>query len=241
MANKQQVQIYGSVKLVITDIEGTTTPISFVRDTLFPYARPRLASWLREHASTPTGQTLLDQVQTAAGTTLTLEQAIAQLENWSDTDRKVTPLKTLQGLIWAAGYADGSLIAPLYAEVAPALSQWRAAGVALGVYSSGSIAAQKLLFGHTSSGDLTGWFSYWFDTTSGGKLESDSYRHIAAQTGLSASALLFLSDHPGEVVAALGAGWQAIHIARPDSPPPAPAQEELDAVSNFAAIHFNPI
>ncbi|WP_051710873.1 acireductone synthase [Andreprevotia chitinilytica] len=235
MANELQA-IPTGVRVVITDIEGTTTSISFVRDTLFPYARPRLGSWLRAHAEEEAAQAVQAQVQHETGQALTQEQVIRQLEDWSDADRKVTPLKTLQGLIWAAGYADGSLIAPLYPDVAPALSHWRTAGLTLGVYSSGSVAAQQLLFGHTGAGDLTGWFSHWFDTTVGGKLESESYRHIAASLGVPASAILFLSDHSGEVAAAQQAGWHAWRIARADSPPPAAPVAGQVTLGGFAGI-----
>ncbi|KPC50722.1 acireductone synthase [Amantichitinum ursilacus] len=224
------------IRAIVTDIEGTTTPIDFVRDTLFPYARPRLGSWLRTHADSAEARDIITQIERETARSHTLEQAIAQLEAWSDADRKILPLKVLQGLIWAAGYADGSLVAPVYADVPPALQNWQALGLTLAVYSSGSVPAQKLLFGHTDHGDLRGLFSHWFDTTSGGKLEATSYRQIAATLALPPSAVLFLSDHAGEVAAAQGAGWHALLLTRPDSPPPVAARPGQVALHRFDQI-----
>ncbi|GAB7127740.1 acireductone synthase [Silvimonas sp. JCM 19000] len=238
MANETARLELSEIRAVVTDIEGTTTPIDFVRDTLFPYARPRLGSWLRQHAASAEVRQIISQIDRETARAHTLEQAIAQLEAWSDADRKILPLKVLQGLIWAAGYADGSLVAPIYADVLPALQRWQQAGLTLAVYSSGSVPAQQLLFGHTDRGDLRGWFSHWFDTTSGGKLETASYRQIAAALALPPSAVLFLSDHAGEVAAAHGAGWQALLLARPDSPPPVAARPGQQVLSSFAQIEL---
>ena len=230
MMNERKLQA------VICDIEGTTTPIEFVRDTLFPYARPRLGEWLRAHRGELPAVTLLEQVKAEAGRELTLAAAIRQLEDWSDADRKSPALKTLQGLIWQQGYTDGSLIAPLYPDVAPALSRWRQAGLLLGIYSSGSVAAQKLLFGHSTAGDVRVRFNYWFDTAIGGKLESESYRRIAGTIGLASDSILFLSDHPGEVAAARGAGWQALRVERADSAPRVPGGAQDTPISDFSVV-----
>lgn len=227
------------ISSIITDIEGTTTPLTFVRDVLFPYARPRLRPWLREHAQSQTASSVLVQVQQEVGQPLSLEQAISRLEQWSDEDRKIGVLKTLQGLIWEAGYADGSLVAPVYPDVLPALTAWHAAGITLGVYSSGSVAAQHLLFGHTNEGDLRPLFSHWFDTETGAKQAVGSYQRIASQLGHPPSTLLFLSDHSAEVAAALAAGWHALLITRNDAALPAPPLPGQTPVDSFAGIRID--
>jgi len=208
--------ITADVDAIVTDIEGTTTDLRFVRDTLFPYARERLASFVREHADSPDVARVLEQVAHLAGLRgADIEASIAKLIAWSDADEKITALKALQGLIWNAGYRDGALRAPVYPDVAPALKRWRTNGIRTYVYSSGSIAAQQLLFAHTIEGDLTPLFDGYFDTTSGGKLSADSYRTIASAIGLLPARLLFLSDHAGEVAAAREAGWLAVQVVRP--------------------------
>lgn len=197
----------GPVRAVLTDIEGTTSSIAFVTDTLFPYARARLADYVAAHeaslapilAAVP-GATHVDKVATLLG--------------WMDADAKETPLKTLQGLIWANGYADGSLVGHVYPDAVAALRRWHAQGLALYVYSSGSVAAQKLIFGHSEAGDLTPLFSGYFDTRVGAKREPDSYRRIAAEIGLDPAEILFLSDAPAEIAAARAAGLAALHIDR---------------------------
>jgi enolase-phosphatase E1 len=131
-----------------------------------------------------------------------------------DEDRKVTPLKTLQGLVWKAGYDSGELQSHLYEDAVTALRQWHAAGLQLYVYSSGSIAAQKLLFSHTPYGDLAPLFGGYFDTTTGPKLEPRSYEKIAAALHLPAGSIVFLSDHTGETQAAAAAGMQTVVLAR---------------------------
>lgn len=145
-----------------------------------------------------------------------IEQA---LNAWSDEDRKVTPLKTLQGVLWAEGFARGELVSHFYADVVPALRRWHAAGVRLYVYSSGSVAAQRAWFGHSAEGDLRGLVTGWYDTQNAGpKQEEGSFQAIAADTGLSPERLLFLSDHPGELDAARAAGWRAVGVRRPGEP-----------------------
>ncbi len=186
---------------VLTDIEGTTTPIAFVRDTLFPYARARLADWLAAHADSP----VLADVPGDRHATLLA---------WMDADRKETALKEIQGSIWAAGYADGSLKGALYPEVAAQLRAWAGRGVGVGVYSSGSVAAQKLLFGHSLAGDLLLLFQAFFDTRVGAKREAESYRRIAGQLRLAPAAILFLSDVEAELDAAREAGFLSFQLVR---------------------------
>ncbi len=142
-----------TVRAIVTDIEGTTTDINFVHKVLFPYAYAKLPDFLREHAATPAVAEQIDAVRSdMQAPEATLEAVIATLLHWIDTDQKVTPLKALQGMVWADGYQRGDFTGHLYADVAPALRQWQAEGKALYVYSSGSVQAQKLLFGYSDEG-----------------------------------------------------------------------------------------
>ncbi|MDA0664320.1 MAG: acireductone synthase [Proteobacteria bacterium] len=223
---------------ILTDIEGTTTPIAFVRDTLFPFARARLAGFVRDNGKEAAVSTALDAARAEMEKPdAALESVIDALIGWIDADRKAPPLKTLQGMIWEAGYRDGSLTAPVYDDAAAALTRWHADGIRLAVYSSGSIAAQKLLFGHSSHGDLTGLFEGWFDLETGSKLAPGSYRLIADRLGLGTGDILFLSDHPGELDAAREAGLRTIRSDRGD-PPPAPVGDHV-TVTSFAGIAFD--
>jgi enolase-phosphatase E1 len=196
---------------VLTDIEGTTTRISFVHDVLFPYARQRLPAYLAQHQAIPELRAVLADVAALAPGLPVLDT----LMGWMDEDAKVTPLKTLQGLIWAEGYAIGALHSELYPDVAPALRRWHAAGTRLFVYSSGSVAAQKLLFANTPDGDLTPLFSDFFDTRVGGKRAPQSYAGIIAATGLLPGDVLFLSDVAEELDAANVCGLQVCQLLRP--------------------------
>lgn len=200
---------------LVLDIEGTTTPISFVQDVLFPYARTRLAEIVRKADGNVDVRTALEQLATSVGTTpLSQDDAIERLLALSDADVKHPALKTLQGIAWREGYADGSLVAPLYPDVAPALRAWRAQGHHLYIYSSGSVNAQRLLFGHTVDGDLRPLFTGWFDATIGAKTSPASFAAIATAIGRPPADLLFVSDHGGEVSAARQAGWRAVLIDR---------------------------
>jgi enolase-phosphatase E1 len=201
------------VRAVVTDVEGTTTSLSFVKEQLFPYARHHLATYLRAHEAELTD--LAAAIDAAAGgTQLTTAQRTALLLQWMNEDRKLTPLKTLQGLIWRSGYEAGELQGHVYEDAARVLRQWHAAGLRLCVYSSGSVEAQRLLFGHSSAGDLTPLFSGYFDTTIGAKVESDSYTRIAQALAVPAGSIVFLSDHPGEIAAAAAAGLQTVLLER---------------------------
>ena len=189
-------------------------------DVLFPYARTHLRDYVAAHP----GETaaILDEVRAAEP-----GDPVETLLRWIDEDRKATPLKTLQGLIWAQGYADGSLTGHVYPDAAEALRRWHTYGLQLYVYSSGSIAAQKLIFGHSDAGDLTPLFAGYFDTTTGPKKEAESYRKIAAAIGLAPSEILFLSDSLPEIDAARIAGMQALHIDRDSG---------LGQISSFSGI-----
>ncbi|MPY71140.1 MAG: acireductone synthase [Alphaproteobacteria bacterium] len=222
-------------RAVVTDIEGTTTPISFVRDVLFPFARARLAEFIAAHGAEPAVAEQLAEARILAGDPAMNDAAVvAVLTGWIDTDRKAAPLKALQGMIWEDGYRRAGLKAPVYADAAEALRRWHAAGLRLAVYSSGSAPAQKLLFGHTDRGDLTPVFSGWFDLATGPKLERGSYAKIAAALGLPPAEILFLSDHPGELAAAVEAGLAAIRVDRGDTPPVPPGPQRT--VRSFAEI-----
>ena len=199
---------------ILTDIEGTTSSISFVRDVLFPYARDALPDFVREHGHDPRVRHWLDVVAVENGG-LCQDAMIAEtLQGWIDQDRKHTALKALQGLIWEAGYREGDFTAPLYPDVAPALRAWHAAGHGLAVYSSGSVPAQKLLFSHTDAGDLVPLFRDFFDTEIGHKRDADSYRLIADRLDRSPGDILFLSDVGAELDAAREAGMRTVLLDR---------------------------
>jgi len=198
---------------VVVDIEGTVGSIRFVKDVLFPFARARLRPFVLANRTQPDVARQLDGVCAETGIA-DVDGQIAQLERWSDADRKVTPLKALQGMVWAGGYASGELVAHLYDDAIAALRRWAAVRMPVYVYSSGSIAAQKLYFAHTAAGDLTPCLAGYFDTTTGPKQEAESYRRIAAAIGRPAGDLLFLSDVAAELAAAAEAGFQAVLVRR---------------------------
>lgn len=201
------------VRAVLTDIEGTTTPLEFVQQQLFPYARRHLAAYVRAHED-ELGEILVAARAAAGGAALSTEELIAQFLRWIDEDRKVTPLKSLQGRIWRAGYASGELRGPVYEDAVRALRAWHSQGTGIYIYSSGSVEAQRLLFSHSTAGDLTPLIGGYFDTTTGGKLEPRSYQSILATIGCPARAAAFLSDHPGETAAAQQAGMQTVLLRR---------------------------
>lgn len=202
------------IKAIVTDIEGTTSSISFVKDVLFPYARTHIPEFVRQHQDEPEIQSLLQDVRDSVAMQLTLDQTIAQLIAWIDEDKKVTPLKALQGLIWEEGYHLGAFAGHIYPDVVENLRAWKASGIDLYIYSSGSVHAQKLLFGHTEYGDLTPLFSGYFDTRIGAKQDPGAYSHIADQIGSSPTNILFLSDIKSELDAARSAGFQTLWLIR---------------------------
>lgn len=194
------------VSAVLTDIEGTTTPISFVHSVLFPYARARLPLFCEIHADDP----VMGEVARLAPDRPLLETLLG----WMDEDAKITPLKTIQGMLWAQGYLRGDLTGDLYPDVAPALRRWSKAGLRLLVYSSGSETAQKLLFGHTAEGDLTPLFQGFFDTRVGPKREPGSYQAICRGANIAPGECLFLSDVEAELDAAALSGLQTCQLVR---------------------------
>jgi enolase-phosphatase E1 len=202
------------IRAVLTDIEGTTSSIAFVKDVLFPYARKHMAEFVRSHANDQEVRTLLDDVCTETGQTLNNDAIITQLMQWIDEDKKITSLKALQGMIWEQGYREGAYTGHIYQDAAEKLKEWHARGIKLYVYSSGSIPAQKLLFGHSDFGDLNPLFSGYFDTRTGNKCEAESYRAIVKEIGLPANEILFLSDIAVELDAARTAGMQTTQLVR---------------------------
>jgi enolase-phosphatase E1 len=208
------------ITAIVTDIEGTTSSLSFVKEVLFPYARAHIAEFVRNHAGDFEVRQLLSDVSKEAGRELDAEQTLAQLIEWIDQDKKVTPLKALQGLIWEEGYRKGAFTGHVYEDAERNLKAWKARGLNLYIYSSGSVHAQKLLFSHTEYGDLTPWFSGYFDTRIGGKREVESYRRIAGELQMLPENLLFLSDIKEELDAAKQAGFHTAWLIRDGNPDP---------------------
>ncbi len=226
-------------RVILTDIEGTTSSISFVKNVLFPYARRALPAFIAEHGQEPEVRRWLDAVATEIGAACQDSLIVETLQGWIDQDRKHTALKALQGMIWAEGYQRGDYTAHFYPEVAAVLSGWHASGLKLYVYSSGSVPAQKLFFGFSDAGDLTGMVSGWFDTVIGGKREADSYRRIVQDIGVPAGEIVFLSDVVEELDAAREAGLQTRLLDRLDDYPLPRAGEAShghERVENFQQI-----
>lgn len=217
---------------VLLDIEGTTSNLAFVHEVLFPYARARMREFLLAHQAQPVVRKVLEQLALDAGAGSfgewcpegatgpdALEWVVGHLHGLMDRDSKTTGLKRLQGLIWEGGYRDGTLRSHVFDDVPAALKRWHAAGIGLAIYSSGSVAAQKLYFAHTIEGDLGGFFSHHFDTTVGGKREAASYRRIAVDLGGAPARILFVSDVAEELDAAAESGFQTALAARPGNRP----------------------
>ena len=203
------------IRAIVTDIEGTTSDIRFVHQVLFPYARQHLDSWILRNIEQPEVVQALDNLKAERGQPeADTASLISVLHRFMDEDRKSTALKALQGMIWREGYLNGSFTGHLYPDVVPALKRWQQQGLALYVYSSGSVPAQKLLFGYSDAGDITGLFSGYFDTRTGAKRETGSYQQIASQLGLEGQQLLFLSDIHQELDAAKQAGWHTLQLIR---------------------------
>jgi enolase-phosphatase E1 len=223
------------IRAIVTDIEGTTSSIDFVKDVLFPYARERLPAFVVTHADDPDVQHWLHEAAKEAGLVSTGQQELIDLLlEWIDADRKSTALKALQGMIWKDGYASGEYRAHVYPEVAARLRAWHAAGKRLYVYSSGSVPAQKLFFAHSEAGDLGPLLSGYFDTETGPKREAESYRRIATSIGVPAGEILFLSDIVEELDAAAAAGLHTTQIARP--PATCPNAGVHACVADFDAV-----
>ncbi|WP_285425726.1 acireductone synthase [Pseudomonas sp. efr-133-TYG-103a] len=204
-----------AIKAILTDIEGTTSAVSFVFDVLFPYAKAHLPAYVRKHADDAQVAAQVQAVRVDSGEPgADVERVIEILLDWIAEDRKATPLKALQGMVWQQGYLAGELKGHVYPDAVEALRRWHAEGFKLYVYSSGSIQAQQLIFGRSEAGDLSPLFSGYFDTTSGPKREEASYRTIASAIGVAAHEILFLSDIVEELDAAQAAGMATCGLVR---------------------------
>ncbi len=210
-------------RCILLDIEGTIIPTAFVHDVLFPYAKKRMASYLEAHRTDQEvrrwATACQETVAQESGAWIAYDNLAGILSQWIEGDRKHQGLKALQGMVWEEGYRTGAFAPKLYDDVAPALRRWRQDGLELGIYSSGSTHAQRLLIGHTTDGDLTPLFSHFFDTGIGSKKEPDSYRRIADSLGFQPVDILFLSDAEPELDAAGVAGLETTHVVRPGTTP----------------------
>lgn len=225
-----------SLRAILLDIEGTTTPIAFVHDVLFSYAREHVREFLTESSAADDIALLREEHANDEGDAppLTDEmESIAAYVAWLiKLDRKSTALKSLQGKIWRQGYEDASLKSQVFADVAPAFERWRERGLKIGIFSSGSVLAQQLLFAHTEAGDLTPFIDSYFDTTVGKKGEAESYRKIAVAMEFPAQEILFISDVVAELDAANEAGMKTLLSIRPGNAP----QAQYPSIRNFDEI-----
>jgi len=218
-----------TIKAVLTDIEGTTSAVSFVLEVLFPFAAKHLPDFVLQHASEPAVAAQLQAVRADSNEPdVSVQRVVEILLQWIAEDRKATPLKALQGMVWEQGYKAGQLKGHVYPDAVEALRRWYQEGYALYVYSSGSIQAQQLIFGCSEAGDLSGLFSGYFDTTSGAKRDPQSYKNITAAIGLPPEQIVFLSDIVEELDAAQAAGMQTCGLVRNDG--------ELVGHSNVASF-----
>ncbi len=209
---------YRNIQAVVTDIEGTTSSISFVKDVLFPYAKKHLAQYVNDNSHIEEVKKQLDLVAGSCEIpTNNTEQIIQQLLDWIESDTKATPLKTLQGMIWKQGYENSDYQAHMYDDAVRLLNLWQQNNIPLYVYSSGSVLAQKLFFKYSCAGNLLPLFKDHFDTHIGHKQDQQSYAAIQKKIGIAASKILFLSDIIEELDAAKQAGFQTCHVIR-DTP-----------------------
>ena len=212
------MKVLDGIQWIVTDIEGTTTEVSFVYDILFSYFRDHMDQW-KTVDSAPMNdvleQTRLLVLEEQSINLTSKEALFEQLRQWSIEDRKVTPLKTFQGMVWEQGFKSGAIKGHMYPDVKPALQRWLNGGLKLAIFSSGSIAAQKQLFGFSTEGDLTPYFSAYFDTTTGMKRDEQTYQLIVQQLNAPANSVLFLSDIHQELEAAHATGLRTLQLVRP--------------------------
>lgn len=208
-----------SADVVVLDIEGTTSEAGFILGDLYDYARPRLNEVLGRDDETVRTARAAAVAETGLPADATDAEVADALRDLMASDVKSTPLKTLQGILWAEGFAAGEITSQFFDDVPPRLFAWRDAGIRLVSYSSGSIASQVPWYRHAPQGDLTPLIENWFDTVNAGpKKDAASYATIAAALGAEPGRILFLTDHPDEVTAALEAGWQVVALDRPGEP-----------------------
>lgn len=233
------------MKAILLDIEGTTTPISFVHQTLFPYSKARIQDYIDGHIDTLADEIealrieynndFVNQIYGRGFHPDSAASVAAYLKFLIDADRKSTPLKSIQGAIWRIGYESGELRSLMFGDVAPAFARWRATGKQIAVFSSGSVLAQKLIFQYSDAGDLTTQISAYFDTNVGTKREPESYQRIARDLRLSPHEILFVSDVPGELDAAAEADFQTVLCVRPGNAR-VKAPVKHDVVGDFDAL-----
>jgi len=239
------------VRAILLDIEGTTTPVAFVSEVLFPYVLKHLRSHLAAHADAPEFESIILALRAEHAAAVRVgetvphwaddppderQNAIADYVEWlMDRDRKSTALKELQGRIWEDGYRRGVLVGEVFADVRPALQHWHEQDVPVGIFSSGSVLAQRLLFRYTSAGDLTSLLRWYFDTRIGSKVDPESYRRVATSVGIHIEAFLFLSDSIKELNAAFTAGMQVRLVVRPGNAP-VPAGHGYDTIHSLDEV-----
>ncbi|MEO0971486.1 MAG: acireductone synthase [Pseudomonadota bacterium] len=229
--------------VVLTDIEGTTSSLSFVKDVLFPYASEHLGSYVAAHDhEAPVQRELRAAARLASIDEDDRDAIVARLLHWIATDEKATPLKSLQGMIWEAGYAEGHYRAHLYEDAHECLQAWYAQSVPLYVYSSGSVKAQQLFFQYSAYGDLRHLFRGHFDTTTGPKRAPDAYHRIAQAIGSPVGDILFLSDVDEELDAAASVGMRTTRLLRPQDYPSATpdATSAHPVVASFRDVALAP-
>ena len=229
------------IKFVLMDIEGTTSSIDFVHKVLFPYSLEKLETFIQTHQAEPAVQKALHEFKNQLpnkNSELSLGDLIAKAKLMILDDIKYGPLKTLQGFIWQQGYTTGDIKGHVYPEVPACLKAWFDQGLQLGIYSSGSVLAQKLIFGFSEYGDLTKYLSYFFDTATGAKKEASSYEKIANEIKQAPENILFLSDNNDELAAAQKAQYKVIFINRDKSGSNGTSGEPYKTVEGFDEIHF---
>ena len=213
-------------KAILLDIEGTTTPIEYVHDVLFPFAKRKMPGYVAAHfdALSDEIEQLRLEHQKDLGYTDDFDPSSANsvakyLAFLIDADRKSTPLKSIQGEIWKLGYDSRELVSKVFDDVPRAFERWRSEGKVVAIYSSGSVLAQQLLFRNTDHGDLTTYISNYFDTTTGAKREAESYKKIVSELGFPPQEIVFCSDIPEELDAAKAAGLLTALVVRPGNAP----------------------
>ncbi len=236
---------FPDIRVVLLDIEGTTTPIAFVYQTLFPYARAHAADYLARHEQSAACRDAVELLraeqareESGTGADATPPGMLQYIEWLMDRDRKSRGLKALQGLIWEEGYRSGQIRGQVFPDVKPALERWRAAGKSIYIFSSGSVLAQQCLFASTNAGDLTPLLDGYFDTAVGPKHIADSYRRIVAQLGVPGAQVLFVSDIEGELDAAREAGLDTALCVRGSA---ANARTSHHVIRSFDELDARPV
>ncbi|KAI8982630.1 2,3-diketo-5-methylthio-1-phosphopentane phosphatase [Pilobolus umbonatus] len=239
---------------VVLDIEGTITPITFVKDTLFPYVTQGLKAFLERSWNTPLLNEQIELLRVQAqkdvdnkipeavvipkeGSAESIQSAVCKNIEWQmKADRKIGALKSFQGVMWKEGYESGVLRGVVYDDVIPALEQWKAAGKKIYIYSSGSVPAQKLLVGYSTKGDLKHYFDGYFDTSVGLKIEESSYKNIAQQLNKKPQQILFVTDNIHEIIPASRVGYQVVISDRPGNAPLGAESKEYKIITSFDQI-----